>query len=85
MGSVQVDLRPLARPSARFSPFRMKTASVLLVGIRGLASEVAKNIVLAGIGRLTLLDAANVTEDDLGAGYFLREEELGQNVRALLS
>lgn len=58
----------------------MKTASVLLVNIRGLASEVAKNIVLAGIGRLTLLDAAQVTEEDLGSGYFLREEDIGQNV-----
>lgn len=61
----------------------MKTASVLLVNFRGLATEVAKNIVLAGIGRLTLLDAAQVSQEDLGSGYFLREEDIGSHVRCL--
>lgn len=36
--------------------FRLRAASVLLVGLRGLGAEVAKNIVLSGIKSLTLLD-----------------------------
>jgi len=45
-----------------------------------LANEVAKNLVLAGIGSLTILDHEVVTEEDLGAQFFLTEEHVGQNV-----
>jgi ubiquitin-like 1-activating enzyme E1 A len=58
----------------------MKTASVPVVNLRGLAAEVCKNIVLAGIGHLTILDPADVAEEDLGAGYFFREGEVGSKV-----
>ena len=58
----------------------MRSASVLVVNMRGLATEVCKNIVLAGIGQLTILDDADVTEEDLGCGFFLREEDVGQKV-----
>lgn len=57
---------------------RMRSASVLVVTLRGLAAEVCKNIVLAGIGKLTILDDKDVSEEDLGANFFLREEEIGQ-------
>lgn len=59
---------------------RMRGASVLIVTLRGLASEVCKNVVLAGIGSLTLLDDQDVSEEDLGSGYFYRDEEVGQKV-----
>lgn len=58
----------------------MRSASVLVVTLRGIATEVCKNIVLAGIGSLTILDNADVTEEDLGSGFFFREEEVGQKV-----
>ena len=53
---------------------------MLLVTVRGLAAEIAKNIVLAGIGNLTLLDDALVEEEDLGADFFLREDDIGKFV-----
>jgi molybdopterin/thiamine biosynthesis adenylyltransferase len=59
---------------------RMRSASVLVVTLRGLATEVCKNIVLAGIGKLTILDDADIQEEDLGSGFFFREEEVGQKV-----
>lgn len=59
---------------------RMRNASVLIVTLRGLASEVCKNIVLAGIGSLTLLDDQDVSEEDLGSCYFYRDKEVGQKV-----
>ena len=40
---------------------RLRAASVLLVGVRGLGAEIAKNIVLAGIKSLTLLDPTLVS------------------------
>ena len=36
--------------------FRLRASRILLIGVRGLGAEVAKNIVLSGIKSLTLLD-----------------------------
>jgi ubiquitin-like 1-activating enzyme E1 A len=59
----------------------MRTASVLLVTLRGLSAEVAKNIVLAGVGRLTLLDREIVSPEDLGSGFFFGTEDVGRKVK----
>jgi ubiquitin-like 1-activating enzyme E1 A len=49
--------------------------------MKGLGNEVAKNLVLAGVGSLTIVDDDLVTEDDLGAQFFLSEEHIGLTVR----
>jgi ubiquitin-like 1-activating enzyme E1 A len=59
---------------------RMRNAHILLITIRSLANEIAKNLVLAGIGSLTVLDSEVVHEDDLGAQFFIGEEHIGMNV-----
>lgn len=59
---------------------KMRTSSILLYTLRGLSTEIAKNIVLAGVGEIMLLDEKNVEEEDLGAGFFLREDEVGMKV-----
>ena len=48
--------------------------------MRALANEIAKNLVLAGIGSLTILDSSIVTDDDLGAQFFISEQGIGLNV-----
>ncbi|PFH55586.1 hypothetical protein XA68_17992 [Ophiocordyceps unilateralis] len=59
---------------------KIQGASVLLITIRALANEVAKNLVLAGIGSLTLLDGATVVEEDLCAQFLLvGDDVIGQN------
>jgi ubiquitin-like 1-activating enzyme E1 A len=58
---------------------RIQNANILLITVRALASEVAKNLVLAGIGTLTILDDSVVTENDLGAQFLLSESDVGQN------
>jgi ubiquitin-like 1-activating enzyme E1 A len=55
---------------------RIRSAKVLLVTLRGLGAEVAKNLVLAGIGSLTILDGAPVKGTDLGAQFFLSAEDI---------
>jgi ubiquitin-like 1-activating enzyme E1 A len=45
-----------------------------------LANEIAKNLVLAGIGSLTILDPGVVSEEDLGAQFFVSEEHISQKV-----
>lgn len=51
--------------------------------MKALANEIAKNLVLAGIGSLTILDDQLVTEDDLGSQFFISELHVGLNVCAL--
>jgi ubiquitin-like 1-activating enzyme E1 A len=45
-----------------------------------LSGEVCKNLALAGVASITLLDHENVTEYDLGAQFFLNEASIGKNV-----
>lgn len=60
---------------------RLRTANILLITLKALANEVAKNLVLAGIGSLTISDDQLVTEDDLCSQFFVSEEHVGMNVR----
>ncbi|KAK9487635.1 hypothetical protein V1527DRAFT_460110 [Lipomyces starkeyi] len=58
---------------------RMRAANVLLVNTGALSNEVAKNIVLAGIGSLTVLDSQTVSPLDLGGQFLLEESDIGSN------
>jgi ubiquitin-like 1-activating enzyme E1 A len=49
--------------------------------MRALSDEVCKNIILAGVGSITLLEHEVVTEEDLGAQFLVRQEDIGRNVR----
>ena len=51
--------------------------------MKALANETAKNLVLAGIGSLTIQDDQVVVDDDLGAQFFISEQSVGMNVRNL--
>jgi ubiquitin-like 1-activating enzyme E1 A len=58
---------------------KIRNANILLITIKALANEVAKNLVLAGIGSLTVIDHEAVTESDLGAQFFVSETDVGVN------
>lgn len=60
----------------------MRNATILVVRLRGTATEVIKNVVLAGIGKLVIVDEEDVAEEDLGAGFFFRDEDVGKKVSA---
>jgi ubiquitin-like 1-activating enzyme E1 A len=60
---------------------RIGKADILVAGMRALSDEVCKNLALAGVASITLLDHENVTEFDLGAQFFLTEDKVGKNVR----
>lgn len=59
----------------------MRNATILVVRLRGVATEAIKNVVLAGIGKLIVVDGENVSEEDLGAGFFFRDGDVGSKVR----
>jgi ubiquitin-like 1-activating enzyme E1 A len=58
----------------------MRNASVLIINFKGLTTEVTKNLVLSGIGSLTILEEGVVDEEDLLSGFFWRNEEVGKKV-----
>jgi len=58
----------------------MRNATILVLTVRGLATEVIKNIVLAGVGKLIMADNEDVKEEDLGTGFFFRDGDVGRKV-----
>lgn len=58
----------------------MRNAIILVLQLRGVATETIKNVVLAGIGKLIVVDHEDVKEEDLGCGFFFRDEDVGQKV-----
>jgi ubiquitin-activating enzyme E1 len=50
---------------------------VLIIGMRGLGVEVAKNLILAGPKSVTISDDKDVKIEDLSANFYLREEHVG--------
>ncbi|KAL7416082.1 hypothetical protein BDY24DRAFT_380949 [Mrakia frigida] len=52
---------------------KMRSSTILIVNLKSLAAETIKNVVLAGIGRLIVMDSEVVAPEDLGAGFLFRE------------
>ncbi|KAJ5693409.1 DNA damage tolerance protein rad31 [Penicillium macrosclerotiorum] len=59
---------------------KIRSANILLITVKALANEVAKNLVLAGIGSLTIIDHEPVTEADLDAQFFLEEAHRDESI-----
>jgi len=55
---------------------------VLIIGLRGVGVETAKNIILAGPRGVTLVDNAITQIADLGSNFYLKEEHVGKIPRA---
>jgi ubiquitin-like 1-activating enzyme E1 A len=59
---------------------RLQRARVLVAGLSALGAELAKNLVLSGMG-VTLQDARAVSPAAAAAQFFLNAEDVGANVR----
>ena len=52
------------------------------MNVTALHSEVCKNLVLAGIGSLTILDNHDLRpDDDISSNFLLSVDDVGMNVR----
>lgn len=58
---------------------KIRNANILLISMKALANEVAKNLVLAGIHSLTIVDHELVTPSDVGAQFFVSDADVGTN------
>ncbi|KAK5624896.1 hypothetical protein RRF57_000612 [Xylaria bambusicola] len=57
---------------------RMGASHILIVGLKGLGVEIAKNIALAGVKSLTLYDPTPTAISDLSSQFFLHPEDVGK-------
>ncbi len=73
-------------PSSIFTSIwcRIRTTRVLVVGVEGLTVEVSKNLVLAGIKTITLLDHRTISSKDLSANFMAGVDDIGRNVSYII-
>ncbi|KAI0462387.1 E1 ubiquitin-activating protein [Komagataella kurtzmanii] len=57
---------------------KMQNSNVLIIGLKGLGVEIAKNVALAGVKSLSLYDPEPVTLQDLSSQFFLSEKDIGE-------
>ncbi len=60
---------------------KLRHAKVLVAGINGLGNEVCKNVILAGVDHMTILDHRQLTKDDWEVQFLAKQEDIGKNVR----
>ena len=58
---------------------RLRASRVLVAGMKGLGCEVVKNLVLAGINSLTMIDHENLTKEDVDAQFLAPRDKIGSN------
>merc|ERR1711997_107801 len=58
---------------------RLRSSRLLVAGMRGLGNEVAKNLVLAGINSMTILDHENLTKEDNVSSFLAPPDQVGKN------
>lgn len=59
---------------------RLNSAKVLIIGLHAASLEAVKNLVLAGVGAITLQSDSEVTVESLGYNFFVTQNSVGQNV-----
>jgi len=58
---------------------RLRSSRLLVAGMKGLGNEVAKNLVLAGINSMTILDHELLTKEDNFSIFLAPPEQVGKN------
>lgn len=59
---------------------KMQNANVLIIGLKGLGIEIAKNIALAGVKSLSLYDPTTIEIQHLSSQFFLTEQDIGKKI-----
>lgn len=57
---------------------RIKKISILILGMRGLGVEIAKNLILCGPKEVYIYDKKKVELNDLGANFYLNEDSINK-------
>ncbi|KAF4521901.1 hypothetical protein B566_EDAN008373 [Ephemera danica] len=59
---------------------RLRAARILLIGLQGLGAEISKNIILAGVKSVVLMDHNNVTQDLYSSQFLVPPDNIGENI-----
>lgn len=57
----------------------LRNTRVLVIGLKGVAGEVCKNLILSGVKSVTMMDDEVVSESDLTSHYLLYRNSVGEN------
>jgi ubiquitin-activating enzyme E1 len=57
---------------------RLQASKILLLGLKGLGLEIAKNIMLMGVASLTIHDPEPIQMADLSSNFYLSEKDVGK-------
>ncbi|XP_034951344.1 NEDD8-activating enzyme E1 regulatory subunit isoform X2 [Chelonus insularis] len=57
----------------------LEAAHICLINATGLGTEILKSLVLPGIGAFTIVDGKKITQEDIGANFFLDAESVGKS------
>lgn len=80
-------LNKFSRQNAAFGAevtMKMTKMRALVVGCSGVAVEIVKNLVLQGLGGVTLIDKKAAKIQDLGTNFFLSEADVGKPLADVL-
>ena len=58
---------------------RLSEASILLINATAAGTETIKNLILPGVGFVTVLDDKLIEERDLGNNFFVTQDEIGKS------
>lgn len=57
----------------------LEAAHICLINATGLGTEILKSLVLPGIGAFTIVDDKKITNEDIGANFFLEADSIGKS------
>ena len=57
----------------------LERAHVCVINATGLGTEILKSLVLPGIGAFTIVDGKKITNEDIGANFFLEADSVGKS------
>ena len=57
---------------------KISKLKIMIIGLRGLGAEIAKNIIVSGPQIVTLYDPNLVAFNDLGSNFYLSEDDIGK-------
>ena len=57
---------------------KISQLKIMIIGLRGLGVEIAKNIILSGPNKLVIFDPQEVSIQDLGSNFYLSEKDIGK-------
>lgn len=57
---------------------KLQNLRILLFGMRGLGTEIAKNLILSGVKEIQILDENSCEINELGSNFFISEKNIGE-------